>query len=108
MQPFRLNYLSFLPQHPTDVDYRVMATFTEMYTTLFGFINFRLYQTLNLVYPPKVTQYLDLTCIVFITQQAEENGRKWGGATGSRIRNACFCFPLQNILLQCALMNTIL
>uniref|UniRef100_A0A8C8HFQ5 Pescadillo homolog n=1 Tax=Oncorhynchus tshawytscha TaxID=74940 RepID=A0A8C8HFQ5_ONCTS len=47
----------FAHDHPTDVDYRVMATFTEMYTTLFGFINFRLYQTLNLVYPPKVTQH---------------------------------------------------
>uniref|UniRef100_A0A671PCW7 Pescadillo homolog n=1 Tax=Sinocyclocheilus anshuiensis TaxID=1608454 RepID=A0A671PCW7_9TELE len=37
-----------------DVDYRVMATFTELYTTLLGFVNFRLYQTLNLVYPPKL------------------------------------------------------
>uniref|UniRef100_A0AAY5EX71 Pescadillo homolog n=1 Tax=Electrophorus electricus TaxID=8005 RepID=A0AAY5EX71_ELEEL len=45
----------FAHDHPTDVDYRVMATFTELYTTLLGFINFRLYQTLNLVYPPKVT-----------------------------------------------------
>lgn len=35
-------------QHPTDVDYRVMATFTEFYTTLLGFVNFRLYQSLNL------------------------------------------------------------
>ncbi|KAA0716870.1 Pescadillo [Triplophysa tibetana] len=43
-----------LTKHPTDVDYRVMATFTELYTTLFGFVNFRLYQTLNLVYPPKL------------------------------------------------------
>ncbi|CAJ0933195.1 unnamed protein product [Ranitomeya imitator] len=41
-------------QHPTDVDYRVMATFTEFYTTLLGFVNFRLYQTLNLQYPPKL------------------------------------------------------
>jgi hypothetical protein len=41
-------------QHPTDVDYRVMATFTEFYTTLLGFVNFRLYQSLNLHYPPKV------------------------------------------------------
>ena len=46
--------MSLLLQHPTDVDYRVMATFTEMYTTLMGFINFRLYSSLNLVYPPKV------------------------------------------------------
>lgn len=44
----------FSHDHPTDVDYRVMATFTEMYTTLFGFINFRLYQSLNLHYPPKL------------------------------------------------------
>lgn len=43
-------------QHPTDVDYRVMATFTEFYTTLLGFVNFRLYHSLNLVYPPKVRQ----------------------------------------------------
>ncbi|XP_066510628.1 pescadillo [Hoplias malabaricus] len=44
----------FAHDHPTDVDYRVMATFTEFYTTLLGFVNYRLYQTLNLVYPPKL------------------------------------------------------
>uniref|UniRef100_A0A8C4H350 Pescadillo homolog n=1 Tax=Dicentrarchus labrax TaxID=13489 RepID=A0A8C4H350_DICLA len=45
----------FSHDHPTDVDYRVMATFTELYTTLLGFINFRLYHSLNLLYPPKVS-----------------------------------------------------
>uniref|UniRef100_A0A8D0AS62 Pescadillo homolog n=1 Tax=Sander lucioperca TaxID=283035 RepID=A0A8D0AS62_SANLU len=45
----------FSHDHPTDVDYRVMATFTEFYTTLLGFINFRLYHSLNLLYPPKVS-----------------------------------------------------
>ncbi|XP_026546257.1 pescadillo homolog isoform X2 [Notechis scutatus] len=45
---------AFSHNHPTDVDYRVMATFTEFYTTLLGFVNFRLYQTLNLHYPPKI------------------------------------------------------
>ncbi|XP_070821365.1 pescadillo [Chaetodon trifascialis] len=44
----------FSHDHPTDVDYRVMATFTEMYTTLLGFVNFKLYHSLNLVYPPKL------------------------------------------------------
>uniref|UniRef100_G3P3W7 Pescadillo homolog n=1 Tax=Gasterosteus aculeatus aculeatus TaxID=481459 RepID=G3P3W7_GASAC len=44
----------FSHDHPTDVDYRVMATFTELYTTLLGFVNFRLYHSLNLVYPPKI------------------------------------------------------
>uniref|UniRef100_A0A8D2J8G4 Pescadillo homolog n=1 Tax=Varanus komodoensis TaxID=61221 RepID=A0A8D2J8G4_VARKO len=46
---------AFSHNHPTDVDYRVMATFTEFYTTLLGFVNFRLYQSLNLHYPPKVS-----------------------------------------------------
>ncbi|XP_077776584.1 pescadillo homolog [Podarcis muralis] len=45
---------AFSHNHPTDVDYRVMATFTEFYTTLVGFINFRLYQSINLHYPPKI------------------------------------------------------
>uniref|UniRef100_A0A674P3B6 Pescadillo homolog n=1 Tax=Takifugu rubripes TaxID=31033 RepID=A0A674P3B6_TAKRU len=44
----------FAHDHPTDVDYRVMATFTEVYTTLLGFVNFRLYHSLNLAYPPKI------------------------------------------------------
>ncbi|XP_009700916.1 PREDICTED: pescadillo homolog [Cariama cristata] len=46
--------------HPTDVDYRVMATFTEFYTTLLGFVNFRLYHSLNLVYPPKIDGHADV------------------------------------------------
>ncbi|NWY04198.1 PESC protein, partial [Nothoprocta ornata] len=45
---------AFAHDHPTDVDYRVMATFTEFYTTLLGFVNFRLYHSLNLLYPPKI------------------------------------------------------
>uniref|UniRef100_A0A8C2TVV8 Pescadillo homolog n=1 Tax=Coturnix japonica TaxID=93934 RepID=A0A8C2TVV8_COTJA len=45
---------AFAHDHPTDVDYRVMATFTEFYTTLLGFVNFRLYHSLNLHYPPKI------------------------------------------------------
>uniref|UniRef100_A0A3Q2V6A9 Pescadillo n=1 Tax=Haplochromis burtoni TaxID=8153 RepID=A0A3Q2V6A9_HAPBU len=44
----------FSHDHPVDVDYRVMATFTELYTTLLGFVSFRLYSSLNLVYPPKL------------------------------------------------------
>lgn len=41
-------------QHPDDVDYRVMQTFVEFYTTLLGFINFKLYHSINLHYPPKL------------------------------------------------------
>ena len=41
-------------ESPTEVDYKIMETFTEFYTTLLGFINFRLYNSLNLYYPPKL------------------------------------------------------
>lgn len=51
----------FSHDHPTDVDYRVMATFTEMYTTLLGFVNFRLYHSLNLLYPPKLDSKAEST-----------------------------------------------
>ncbi|KAM6119991.1 pescadillo homolog [Phoenicopterus ruber ruber] len=50
---------TFAHDHPTDVDYRVMATFTEFYTTLLGFVNFRLYHSLNLLYPPKIDGQAD-------------------------------------------------
>ncbi|KAJ3036294.1 mRNA-binding ribosome synthesis protein nop7 [Rhizophlyctis rosea] len=44
---------------PTNVDFRVMATFLELYETLLGFVNFKLYSDANLVYPPKVDQQRD-------------------------------------------------
>ncbi|ORX72918.1 hypothetical protein DL89DRAFT_265090 [Linderina pennispora] len=47
-------------QHiPLDVDFRVMATFLEFYRTLLGFVNYRLFTTANLAYPPKVDADLD-------------------------------------------------
>ncbi|CAO3643171.1 unnamed protein product [Cunninghamella blakesleeana] len=39
---------------PSDVDFRVMTTFLEFYTTLMGFVNFRLYNELNMTYPPNL------------------------------------------------------
>ncbi|OCH96498.1 hypothetical protein OBBRIDRAFT_765289 [Obba rivulosa] len=40
-------------QHiPTDVDVRVMLTFLELYQTLLGFVFFKLYTDVGLVYPP--------------------------------------------------------
>ena len=33
---------------------KVMAIFSEFYTTLLGFVNYRLFHTLNLMYPPKL------------------------------------------------------
>ena len=46
-------------QGPADVDFKIMATFLEFYTTLLGFVNYRLYTDLGLIYPPKVTVSFD-------------------------------------------------
>ncbi|KAI8624095.1 Pescadillo N-terminus-domain-containing protein [Xylariaceae sp. FL1651] len=42
-----------------DVDFRIMGTFVEFYMTLLGFVNFRLYTSVGLKYPPKFDQTKD-------------------------------------------------
>lgn len=42
-----------------DVDFRIMGTFVEFYQTLLGFVNFRLYTSAGLVYPPKFDKMSD-------------------------------------------------
>ncbi|XP_020103661.1 pescadillo homolog [Ananas comosus] len=37
---------------PDDVDFRVMLTFLEFYEALLGFVNFKLYHSINVKYPP--------------------------------------------------------
>ncbi|KAJ2757752.1 mRNA-binding ribosome synthesis protein nop7, partial [Coemansia nantahalensis] len=49
----------FSQQVPTDVDFRVMATFLQFYQTLLGFVNYRLFTAVNLTYPPRLDQALD-------------------------------------------------
>ncbi|KAK0920179.1 mRNA-binding ribosome synthesis protein nop7 [Friedmanniomyces endolithicus] len=44
----------FVQRAGTDIDFRIMATFVEFYTTLLSFVNFRLYTSIGLVYPPKL------------------------------------------------------
>lgn len=45
---------TFSYDQPDNVDFRLMSIFTEFYTTLLGFVNFRLYHNINLVYPPSL------------------------------------------------------
>ncbi|PBP27610.1 pescadillo [Diplocarpon rosae] len=42
-----------------DVDFRIMGTFVEFYQTLLGFVNFKLYTQVGLVYPPKFDKSKD-------------------------------------------------
>lgn len=43
----------FVIDRVSNVDLNVMKTFTEFYITLLGFINFRLYKSVNAIYPPQ-------------------------------------------------------
>lgn len=44
---------------PADVDYRVMLTFLEFYQTLLQFVNFKLYHSLAVHYPPVLDSKLE-------------------------------------------------
>ncbi|KAK5644361.1 hypothetical protein RI129_005661 [Pyrocoelia pectoralis] len=38
-----------------EVDFKIMSTFVEFYIIMLGFVNYRLYNSLNLFYPPKLS-----------------------------------------------------
>ena len=79
----------FVQRVTGDVDYRIMGTFVEFYCTLLGFINYRLYTTIGLVYPPKFDVTSDergAELAAFTLQgrnvgNALENGEKPAGLT---------------------------
>lgn len=39
---------------PAEVDMRLMSIFVEFYTCVLGFVNYRLFHSLNITYPPKI------------------------------------------------------
>jgi len=47
-------------QQDKDVDYRVMRTFLEFYEVLVGFVNYKLFHSLGLKYPPKLDEIKDV------------------------------------------------
>ncbi|KAI4120910.1 MAG: hypothetical protein LQ338_006683 [Usnochroma carphineum] len=49
----------FVQRVTGDVDFRIMGTFVELYTTLLGFVNYRLYTSIGLVYPPRFSAKSD-------------------------------------------------
>lgn len=46
---------------PGEVDYRVMLTFLEFYECLAGFVNFKLFHSLGLPYPPPLNSFEEQT-----------------------------------------------
>lgn len=73
-------------QHvPSDIDFRIMLTFLELYQTLLGFTFYRLFTELNLVYPTKVSpeNVLGLGSLLTeetsrtLTIEGEKEAEKW-------------------------------
>lgn len=55
IMPHKLAY-----QTPDDVDFRIMSTFVEFYSILLGFVNYKSYQDIGLIYPPKLSITQDI------------------------------------------------
>uniref|UniRef100_U5EWA9 Pescadillo homolog n=1 Tax=Corethrella appendiculata TaxID=1370023 RepID=U5EWA9_9DIPT len=53
------HYYPFQKNQSRDVDFQIMTTFVEFYSMMCGFVNFRLYHSVNLMYPPKFNVSLD-------------------------------------------------
>jgi len=64
----------FVQRTGGDIDFRIMGTFVEFYTTLLGFVNYRLYTSFGLVYPPKFSAKSDEQGGELAAFQLEGNG----------------------------------
>ena len=72
-----MHCLSLSPlQIPSTVDLRIMLTFLEFYRTLLGFVNFKLYHSVGIRYPPQVRRSTETNRInlMFNYLAAETNG----------------------------------
>uniref|UniRef100_A0A6G3MFD9 Pescadillo homolog (Trinotate prediction) n=1 Tax=Henneguya salminicola TaxID=69463 RepID=A0A6G3MFD9_HENSL len=45
---------TLVPNIPTDIDYKIIKSFSEFYVTLLGFVNCHLYNSIYMIYPPKI------------------------------------------------------
>ncbi|PWN89664.1 hypothetical protein FA10DRAFT_268186 [Acaromyces ingoldii] len=60
---------------PADVDFRIMSTFLELYQTLLGFVLYKLYTDMNLVYPPHFDESQDEQAAGFGALRLTEAGK---------------------------------
>ncbi|KAF2132108.1 hypothetical protein P153DRAFT_394281 [Dothidotthia symphoricarpi CBS 119687] len=78
----------FVQRTGGDIDFRIMGTFVEFYTTLLGFVNYRLYTSIGFVYPPKFNAKTDEQGGELAAFQLEGKGIATNGATNGDIEDA--------------------
>lgn len=66
----------FTQRLPSDVDYSVLLTFLELYECMMNFVNYRLYTSQNLAYPPKVDAQADAAGHELSAVRVEKAGEK--------------------------------
>jgi pescadillo protein len=74
----------FVQRTGGDIDFRIMGTFVEFYTTLLGFVNYRLYTSVGLVYPPKFNAKSDEQGGELAAFQLEGKANATHGANGHK------------------------
>ncbi|KAL4458050.1 hypothetical protein ABPG75_012915 [Micractinium tetrahymenae] len=70
---------------PPDVDYKVMLTFLEFYQTLLKFVNFKLYHSLGLRYPPVLDPKLEAAAAGLDALMKELAASGGGGGTAAAL-----------------------
>jgi len=75
---------AFAYEHPQNVDIRLMSIFVEFYTTVLGFVNYRLYHNLNLIYPPALITNVAST-MMRIGQDDEINAKDKGSTEEEKV-----------------------
>ncbi|XP_055610416.1 pescadillo homolog [Uranotaenia lowii] len=53
------HYYPFQPQRKEYVDFKIMKSFADFFTVMAGFVNYRLYNSINMVYPPQFSISVD-------------------------------------------------
>ncbi|KAL9107944.1 MAG: hypothetical protein Q9227_007266 [Pyrenula ochraceoflavens] len=79
----------FVQKVTGDIDYRIMSTFVEFYATLLGFVNYRLYTSIGLVYPPKFDTASDEKGaeLAAFTLEGQKIGESVGNDTAPALTN---------------------
>ena len=78
---------------PEDVDYRVMLTFLDFYTSMLGFVNYKLYFDQGLRYPPVLDTRLEdaaggIVAVIHDLADRMETDKEQGYAGGAKKKSA--------------------
>lgn len=76
---------------PSDIDFRIMVTFLEFYSTLLHFVLYKLYTDAGLVYPPKIDYEKDkiISGITsYILESQNEKNSLWSSGNSNQLSSA--------------------